>query len=143
MQLREMTPQDYPEVLALWEATPGMGLNPHDDSEAGITRFLARNAGLSFVVEEGGELIGSILAGHDGRRGGVYHLCTLPAKRGQGVARALLARALDALKAEGIYKTRLLCYRNNELGNRFWQQVGWDHREDILYYDHVFAEMDG
>lgn len=141
--LRPMAPGDYAAVRALWQAIPGMGLNPHDDSEAGIRRFLARNPGLSFIALEGDALIGTLLAGHDGRRGGVYHACVAEEHRGRGVGRLLLEAALSALRAEGIYKTRLLCYRDNEIGNRFWRQMGWTHREDTCYYDYVFADMDG
>lgn len=140
--LRAMVPGDYGAVRALWQTVPVVGLNPHDDSQEGIIRFLARNQGLSFLAFEGGALVGAILAGHDGRWGGIYHACVVEGCRGRGVGRMLLEAALSALRAEGIYKTRLLCYADNEIGNRFWRQAGWTLREDARYYDYVFSDMD-
>ena len=55
-------------VRALWATCEGLGDGP-GDSEAGLTRFLARNSGLSQVVLEDGAIVGAVLCGHDGRRG--------------------------------------------------------------------------
>jgi hypothetical protein len=45
LRIQPMTAEDFSDVCSLWENTPGMGLNPYDDSEAGIGRYLARNPG--------------------------------------------------------------------------------------------------
>ena len=41
MNIRNMKPEDYDEVYALWLSCPGMGLNNLDDSREGIARYLA------------------------------------------------------------------------------------------------------
>ncbi|MEX0586364.1 MAG: hypothetical protein WD176_06955, partial [Pirellulales bacterium] len=68
-----MLATDYDEVVALWEATEGVGLN-ESDSRENIARFLARNPGLSMVARVGGQIGGAVLCGHDGRRGYLHHL---------------------------------------------------------------------
>ncbi|HEY9053665.1 MAG TPA: GNAT family N-acetyltransferase [Rectinemataceae bacterium] len=72
---------DYRSVLDLWLHTPGMGLNNLDDSEEGIRAYLARNPNTCFVAKDEDEVVGVILAGHDGRRGFIYHLAVRPEAR--------------------------------------------------------------
>ena len=51
-----MTEADYEQVYALWLGTPGMGLNNIDDSNDGISKYLARNPSTCFVAEADNEL---------------------------------------------------------------------------------------
>ena len=73
MEIRSMTATDYPDVYELWTSNAGMGLNNLDDSEEGIGRFLDRNPTTCFVATEESEIAGAIIAGHDGRRGFIFH----------------------------------------------------------------------
>ena len=133
MEIRVMTAADYARVYALWQATPGMGLNPDDDTPEAIARYLQRNPGCSFVAEAGGKLAGAILAGHDGRRGYLYHAAVLPEFRGQGIGQTLVDRAMEALQREGIHKVGLYAYTENRIGNEFWEHLGFRVREDLSY----------
>lgn len=83
--IRIMTPDDYDAVHACWMACAGMGLNTIDDSREGIIRYLERNPNTCFVSEQDGTITGAILAGHDGRRGYIYHTAVNPAYRHQGI----------------------------------------------------------
>ena len=141
MQIRLMTPDDYDRVYALWMASKNMGFNNLDDSREGIGRYLARNPSTSFVAEEDGRILGVILAGHDGRRALIHHLCVAEDRRGQGIASRLLGQALDALKAEGIHKAACLVFRRNEAGNAFWESQGFTVREDIAYRNLALTEL--
>lgn len=64
---------DYEEAYELWSSTEGTGLRLLDDSKDGISKFLNRNPHTNFVCRLNGELVGTILCGHDGRRGYIYH----------------------------------------------------------------------
>lgn len=66
--VRHFLPSDYGEARTLWAVTPGVGLSTADQ-QAPIEQFLKRNPGLSFVAVNEGSLVGTILCGHDGRRG--------------------------------------------------------------------------
>ena len=129
MNIAPMTMADYAEALALWKATPGIGMSRADEPEA-IARYLARNPGMSLVAREpaGGALVATLLCGHDGRRGYLHHLVVRPDCRGQGVGRALVERGLAALQAEGIDKCHLFVYKENDLGRAFWSASGWEER---------------
>jgi ribosomal protein S18 acetylase RimI-like enzyme len=133
MTIRLMTPADYDAVYALWDGTPGVGLNALDDSREGIARYLARNPTSCFVALEDGGLAGVILAGHDGRRGVIYHMTVSPAQRRKGIGKALVDAALGALKAEGITKVLLVVMKSNDTGNKFWESIGFTEREDLVY----------
>lgn len=132
--IRIMTPDDYDAVVACWTSCPGMGLNTIDDSRQGITRYLQRNPTTSFVHETSDGIIdGAILAGHDGRRGYIYHTAVSPERQHQGIGTALVNGALHALANEGIIKVALVVFSRNDAGNAFWERLGFTARGDLTY----------
>lgn len=133
MHIRRMTLDDYEAVHDLWLSCAGMGLNDVDDSREGIGRYLARNPETCLAAEEDGVLCGVILAGHDGRRGFIYHTAVAAQCRGRGTGRALVEAALAALKCQGISKVALVVFARNEAGNAFWEKMGFSAREDLTY----------
>lgn len=133
MKIRVMLTEDYDAVYSLWIRTPGMGLNRVDDSREGIEKYLKRNPTTCFIAEEEGRLIGVILSGHDGRRGYIHHTAVDRTKRKGGIGTALLNAAMDALKAEGIIKVALVVFKKNETGNHFWDEKGFEKRQDLIY----------
>ena len=132
-KIRPMTISDYDGVYQLWRNTPGMGLNSSDDSREGVEKYLKRNPTTNFVAERAGEIIGVIMAGHDGRRGYIYHTAVLPAHRNQGIAKKLVDCAMSALDAEGINKVALVAFQKNDTGNAFWEHIGFTERNDLTY----------
>ena len=111
-----------------------------DDSKEGVARFLRRNPTTSMVAEANGELVGSILCGHDGRRGCFYHVCVREDYRHQGIGKEMAVCAMRALQKEQINKVCLIAFKKNEVGNSFWKSVGWTFREDLNYYDFVLND---
>mgnify|MGYP001057381469 FL=1 len=73
--IRVMTMEDYDEVYGLWMGIHGFGIRSVDDSREGVERFIRRNPDTSMVAVYGETIVGSILCGHDGRRGCLYHVC--------------------------------------------------------------------
>ena len=140
--IRTMTQEDYDAAYDLWMHTPGMGLNTLDDSRAGIGRFLTRNPASCFVAENDGSIVGTILAGHDGRRGYIYHLAVDRSCRKQGIATELVNRALLSLRNEGINKVALVVFGKNEGGNAFWEKIGFSRREDLIYRNKSLIELE-
>lgn len=128
-----MTIADYDAVYALWLSCSGMGLNDLDDSRDGIERFLLRNPSTCFVAEDSGAIVGIILAGNDGRRGYIYHTAVAPDCRGRGIGASLVGHALDSLNTLGINKVALVVFSRNELGNAFWEKLGFTVRNDLVY----------
>src|SRR5947209_17178874 len=100
---REMVLADYNEVQRLWAETPGLCLGDDDTAER-IALYLARNPGLCFVALDEQRIAGTVLAGHDGRRGILRHLAVAKPYRGKGIGRQLVRVALEGLSGQGIQK---------------------------------------
>lgn len=141
MTIRPMTPDDYDQLMALWQSCEGMGLNDADDSREGIARFLSRNPETCFVAVED-RVVGAIMVGHDGRRGTIYHTAVHPEHRRAGIAARLVETALDALATQGIRKVNLVAFKDNQPGNAFWAGRGFGVRDDLVYRDRVLPVHD-
>lgn len=130
VSLRPFLIDDHPTAWALWQRTPGVGLSRADSRDA-MAAYLDRNPGSSFVAERDGLLVGTLLCGHDGRRGLIHHLVTDPSLRRQGIARALVQRGLQALRDQGIDKCHLMVFRDNADGLAFWAGIGGQLRQEL------------
>lgn len=135
-----MTIEDYDKVYALWKQIHGFGIRSVDDSREGIERFLKRNPTTSVVAEEDGKIVGAILCGHDGRRGCLYHVCVDECYRRRGIGKSMVVFSMDALKKEKINKVSLIAFTKNDIGNAFWNEIGWVQRLDLNYYDFTLNE---
>ena len=129
--IREMTMTDYDQVYGLWTEIKGFGIRSIDDSWDGVERFLRRNPTTSVVAVQNGHIIGNILCGHDGRTGCFYHVCVAPGYRKHGIGYRMVRFAMEALQKEGVSKISLIAFKENEVGNAFWQGIGWREREDV------------
>lgn len=121
------------EARALWVKSPGVGLSEADKPHA-LAAYLARNRGTSFVAVEAGHVIGTILCGHDGRRGLIHHLVVAPGNQRKGLGRRLLRAGLDGLRRERIDKCHLLVFRSNEPGLAFWRAVNAEERLSLALF---------
>jgi ribosomal protein S18 acetylase RimI-like enzyme len=130
--VHEFQIEHYDQAIALWKRTPGVGLSAADERKC-IAGFLRRNPGLSFVVRIDGDVAGTILCGHDGRRGLIHHLVVDPQFRRAGYGRTLLTAAMNGLRAEGIDKAHLLVFRSNQDGMAFWRRVSVERVELALF----------
>ena len=135
--IRAMAASDYDGVISLWKTINGFGIRSIDDSKEGVIKFLNRNPGISMVAVEDGEIIGSVLCGHDGRTGYLYHVCVRLDKRMHGIGRQMVGRCMQQLQEEGVNKVSLIAFTSNEGGNAFWKEVGWTERADVNFYDFV------
>lgn len=138
--IRIMTIEDYQEVYDLWTRIRGLALRSIDDSYEGVKRFLKRNPATSVVAVEDGNIVGSILCGNDGRRGCFYHVCVDEGYRRRGLGRQMVVKAMEALKEEQVNKVCLIAFTKNDIGNAFWNTIGWTKRQDLNYYDFVLNE---
>jgi ribosomal protein S18 acetylase RimI-like enzyme len=131
VQLRLMQRSDYAAAVTLWQQSPGVQLRDAD-SEPAITRYLARNPGSSFVAEVNQKLVGTVLCGHDGRRGFLHHLAVDDAHRRKGIATLLVDAALQALREQEIFKTHILVLSGNGDAVTFWQTCRFGQRDDVI-----------
>ncbi len=139
--VRAMTIEDYDGLRALWMTIHGFGIRSIDDSREGVARFLRRNPESSVVAVSGeGEIVGAILCGHDGRRGCLYHVCVREDYRRRGIGKSMVVHCMQVLKEEQINKVSLIAFTTNDVGNAFWNCIGWTRRLDLNYYDFTLNE---
>ena len=139
-EIRKMTIEDYDGLYALWMTIKGFGIRSVDDSREGVEIFLKRNPDTSVVAVSDGQIVGGILCGHDGRRGCLYHVCVREDYRRLGIGKAMVVYCMNALKAERINKVSLIAFTKNDVGNAFWNTIGWTKRLDLNYYDFTLNE---
>ena len=140
MTVRTMTIDDYTGVHNLWMIIKGFAIRSIDDSREGVERFLKRNPTTSVVAIEDGKIVGSILCGHDGRRGCLYHVCVHEDYRMRGIGKSMVVHCMKELEKEKISKVSLIAFTKNDIGNAFWKEIGWTKREDLNYYDFTLNE---
>lgn len=133
MIIREMTIDDYDEVYEMWQITTKRALSKADEKDQ-MERYLKHNAGMSQVAVVDGKIVGTVLAGHDGRRGFIHHMAVLPEFRRKKIGHALAQTAIQKIRGQGIDKTHIFCYQNNETGQSFWRDFGFEKREDVFVY---------
>ncbi len=129
MEIVPMEPDHYDALVKLWSSFPGNSMTGAD-SLSGFLLFLQTNGEYCFSAFSDGLLAGSVMAGHDSRRGYVYHLAVREDLQGQGLGRALMESCERALIDAGIEKIHLFIYSDNS-AVEFYRKAGWHLRSDI------------
>jgi ribosomal protein S18 acetylase RimI-like enzyme len=122
---------DIPAVIALWQAC---GLTrPWNDPASDIA--LARRGPHSAILigRDTGAMVATAMVGHDGHRGWVYYVATDPERRGKGYGRSIMNAAEDWLRAAGIAKLQLLVRRDNAKAGAFYQSIGYEEAQTIVF----------
>lgn len=136
IEIRELVPDDYDGVIALWRASDGVTIRDVDQREP-LSAYIVQHRGLSFVAVDAGVVIGSTLCGTDGRRGFLQHVAVAKTHRRRGIATALVERSLDALARRGIDKCHLMVLSDNLDAQAFWTRIGWKERPEIRLMSHT------
>jgi ribosomal protein S18 acetylase RimI-like enzyme len=93
-----------------------------------------------FVAEDVGSVVGFASCGEsrDARdEGELYAIYALPEAWGSGAGTALMAAALEALRASDFVEASLWVLEDNPRARRFYEREGWNHdgetrEEDVL-----------
>ena len=131
MDIRTYRAGDGDRLRTFW-LTCGIKIRPGDDDDS-LARFAARNPDLLIVGEEHGHLVGSALAGWDGRRGWLYHVAVHKDERRRGIGRDLVAEIETRLRALGCPKLNLIVWDDNTHAMRFWEALGYRREMAVEY----------
>ena len=130
IEVRTYEESDEAAVAALWrEVFPDAPT--HNVPEEDIRRKLAVQRDLFFVAKEGGEVVGTALAGYDGHRGWVYYVAVKPACRRGGSGAALMARVEEELAAMGCPKLNLQVRASSREAVAFYERLGYAVEERV------------
>jgi ribosomal protein S18 acetylase RimI-like enzyme len=128
--VRTYQESDYDPVVALWMAVFPNDPPWNEPSEV-IRRKRSIQPDLFWVADEGGQIIGTVLAGYDGMRGWIYHLAVDSSKRRKGAARLLMQTAEYSLEALGCPKINLQVRANNTGVVDFYRAMGYAVEERV------------
>jgi ribosomal protein S18 acetylase RimI-like enzyme len=130
VRLRALHTDDPAACLARWHQCDGVAVRMREDASA-MTRLIERNPAMSCAAKVAGRLVGTVLCGHDGWRGWVYHGAVDLACRRRGLATALVGRAQAELTKAGIRRAHARLLSGNRDAMQFWSAAGWRQREDL------------
>ena len=124
MKIRSYEAADEAALIALWRASDLL-VNPLNDPRRDIRFCLESGHGEILVGECEGRLVASVMVGHDGHRGWIYYVATMPDLRGAGLGRRIMFAAEDRLAAKGVAKVELLVRDGNTRVIGFYQRIGY------------------
>ena len=123
--VRSATAEDEQAVVALWRACNLVA--PHNDPSADFRFAKAGLCSEVLVGEDGaGQLVGSVMVGHDGHRGWLYYVAASPTSRGRGVGRRMVQAAEDWLRQREVVKAQLLIREENAEVVGFYEHLGFE-----------------
>ena len=126
MIFREYAERDLDAVVSLWDACNLT--RPWNPPRLDIALVQESGHGALLLAEEGGEIVGSVMVGHDGHRGWLYYLAVSPARQRGGLGKALVAEAEKWLEARGVRKVQLLVRPENTGVLRFYEAIGYEEQ---------------
>lgn len=122
---------DVAAVAALWQRC---GLTrPWNDPTSDIA-FARKGPNSAVLVgREANAIVASVMVGHDGHRGWVYYVAVDPDHRQKKYGRVVMDAAENWLRERGIEKLMLLVRSDNTAVKAFYEQLGYDAQERVIY----------
>jgi ribosomal protein S18 acetylase RimI-like enzyme len=122
---------DLPAVLALWRIATQPS---HTDDIDSLGRLLDRDAAALLVVEDGDEIVGSIMATFDGWRGTVHRLAVAPLYRRSGLGHRLLRAGEERLRALGVVRMQAIVIEIDATAMAFWRATDWEEQTERIRF---------
>ncbi|MEU6797397.1 GNAT family N-acetyltransferase [Nonomuraea wenchangensis] len=125
VQIRCGGPDDVKDVLDFW-LLAAEGTDRHDSPDK-VVALVERDPEALLIAElpDGGELVGTLIAGWDGWRAHLYRLAVHPGHRRRGIATALLAAAEARFAAFGAFRADAMVLDDNVLAHPAWSAAGY------------------
>ena len=104
---------------------------PHNRAEAAIAAKLAVQPDLLLVALDGGQVVGTTMAGYDGHRGWLYAVAVRKSHRHTGIGRLLVEQAEQRLARLGCAKVNLQVRTENAAVTAFYRSLGYEVEERV------------
>ena len=129
--IAEIADGDIEAVIALWRAC---GLTrPWNDPASDIALAPRGPNATVLVGRADGAVVATAMVGHDGHRGWVYYVAVDPVLQKKGFGRAIMNAAEAWLRATGLPKLQLLVRRENSKAGAFYQSIGYEEADTVVF----------
>jgi ribosomal protein S18 acetylase RimI-like enzyme len=122
---------DIADVIALWQRCGST--RAWNDPARDIAQARKDTNATVLLGRKDGDLVASVLVGHDGHRGWVYYVTVDPDHRFKGYGRVIMTSAEDWLRARGIEKLQLMVRGDNAKVHAFYQSLGYYDQERVIF----------
>jgi hypothetical protein len=122
---------DVADVIALWRRCGST--RAWNDPARDIALARKETNATVLLGRKDGDLVASVLVGHDGHRGWVYYVTVDPDHRFKGYGRAIMTSAEDWLRARGIEKLQLMVRGDNAKVHAFYESLGYYDQERVTF----------
>lgn len=131
---RRFRMEDYERVIQLWlEGNLPLKLKGRDRKEE-IEKQIKQPNVIFIVAEYEGEVVGTVLATHDGRKGWINRLAVDKKFRRQGLGRLLVQAAESALENQGLEMFAALIEEDNLPSIELFRKMGYEYHPEIKYF---------
>jgi len=130
--LRSASLDDVAAVLDLWRRAEAV-VSVTDDVE-GLRHLIVHDPAAVVVADEGGDLVGSVIAAWDGWRGSIYRLAVASTHRRRGLGRRLLAEAEGRLQRRGARRLQAVVVASEAAATGFWRAGPWEEQAGRLRF---------
>ena len=125
LTIRSAAASDEQAIIALWRAC-GLVVSYNDPAADFHFAKAGSSSDVLVGVDDAGEILGSVMVGHDGHRGWLYYVAAHPASRGAGTGRRMVEAAEDWLRERGVAKVQLLVRETNTQVVSFYEHLGFE-----------------
>lgn len=123
MPIADLPVELDPDAVELWR---DCGLTrPWNEPTADLARARGGPSSSVLAAVADGQLLGTVMVGHDGHRGWVYYLAVQRDHRGNGLGRELMNAAESWLHERGIPKLQLMVRADNVAIIKFYERLGY------------------
>lgn len=135
MKIEKFKIESYDEVVGLWRKA-GVEIVSSDTIDE-VTRVLNRNPDLFLIGRVQEKIIAVVMGAFDGRRGYVHHLAVDPDYQKMGFGKSIMEALIEQFRTKNIQKVHLFIEKTNKTVVEFYNNLGWDVREELIMMSFV------
>lgn len=122
-------PNEVAEILDFWVANAENGSRPTDTVDA-IRALIEKDPEALILAVDNDEIVGTIIAGWNGWRSGLYRLAVREDRRSQGIGRLLVERAIERFISLGVNRVDAMVLDDNETAHGAWESYGFTRQNN-------------